>query len=71
MRPRPAVGVFGPEQMAGEAAAVPVGRSAVACQPQLVQGKVFVEEAELLSLGSQFEIFIGRSNLGGVRFACC
>jgi len=40
--------------VAGEAAAIPVGRGAVARQPQLVQGKVLVEETELLSPGGQF-----------------
>lgn len=52
--PRPAVGSFGAEQVAGEAAAVPVSRGAVTRQLQLVQGKVLVEEAELLSPGTQF-----------------
>lgn len=69
--PCPAVGGFGPEQVAGEAAAVAVSRGAVTGQPQLVQGKVLVQEAELLSAGTQFEIFVGWSSLGGVQFACC
>lgn len=68
--PHPAIGIFGSEQVAGEAAAIPVSRGIVACQPQLVQGKVLVEQAELLSPGDQFEGFIGWNSLGGVWFSC-
>lgn len=50
--PCPATTICGPEQTAVEAA-VPIGWNATTCQPQLVQGEVLVEEAELLFAGSQ------------------
>lgn len=65
----PALAGSGAEQRAGDA--VPLGRGAGAGQPQLLQGKVLVQEAQLLSPGTQFEIFVGWNDLGGVQFACC
>lgn len=50
--PRSAITICGPEQLPVEAA-VPIRWSAATCEPQLVQGEVLVEEAELFFAGSQ------------------